>query len=147
MKELGMALLGSFAIFGFFGFKIYPDLEYTGYSSIGNCTGECYEEYVAINGTVVEIEQRKKELANADEFSSIRGLWAGCAACHGQVGQGMGAFPRLAGHTKEYITDRLYAYKNREQVGSMSSTMWAQAGMLSETDIETIGKFIQQELK
>ena len=147
MKELGMALLGSFAIFGFFGFKIYPDLEYTGYSSIGNCTGECYEEYVAINGTVVEIEQRKKELANADEFSSIRGLWAGCAACHGQVGQGMGAFPRLAGHTKEYITDRLYAYKNREQVGAMSSTMWAQAGMLSETDIETIGKFIQQELK
>lgn len=147
MKELGMALLGSFAIFGFFGFKIYPDLEYTGYSSVGNCTGECYEEYIAINGTVVEIERKKQELANADEFSSIRGLWAGCAACHGQNGQGMGAFPRLAGHTKEYITDRLYAYKNRETVGAMSSTMWAQAGMLSDSDIETIGKFIQQELK
>lgn len=147
MKELGMALLGSFAIFGFFGFKIYPDLEYTGYSSVGNCTGECYEEYIAINGTVVEIERKKQELANADEFSSIRGLWAGCAACHGQNGQGMGAFPALAGQTKEYITDRLYAYKNRETVGAMSSTMWAQAGMLSDSDIETIGKFIQQELK
>ena len=60
MKELGMALLGSFAIFGFFGFKIYPDLEYTGYSSVGNCTGECYQEYVKVNGTVVEQLQRQQ---------------------------------------------------------------------------------------
>ena len=71
MKELGMALLGSFAIFGFFGFKIYPDLEYTGYSSVGNCTGQCYAEYVELNGTAVEIEQRKQALAQSDEFSSI----------------------------------------------------------------------------
>lgn len=146
MKELGMALFGTFAIALFFGFKVYPDLEYSGVSGGHSCTGECYEEYVAINGTVVEIEQRKKELANADEFSSIRGLWAGCAACHGQNGQGMGAFPALAGQTQDYIVNRLYQYKNREQVGSMSSTMWAQAGMLSETDIETLGKFIEVEL-
>ncbi len=141
-----MALFGTFAIALFFGFKVYPDLEYSGVSGGHSCTGECYEEYVAINGTVVEIEQRKKELANADEFSSIRGLWAGCAACHGQNGQGMGAFPALAGQTQDYIVNRLYQYKNREQVGSMSSTMWAQAGMLSETDIETLGKFIEVEL-
>lgn len=146
MRELGMALFGTFAIALFFGFKIYPDLEYSGVGTGHSCTGECYEEYVAINGTVVEIEQRKKELANADEFSSIRGLWAGCAACHGQNGQGMGAFPALAGQTQDYIVNRLYQYKNREQVGSMSSTMWAQAGMLSETDIETLGKFIEVEL-
>ena len=146
MRELGMALFGTFAIALFFGFKVYPELEYSGVSGGHSCTGECYEEYVAINGTVVEIEQRKKELANADEFSSIRGLWAGCAACHGQNGQGMGAFPALAGQTQDYIVNRLYQYKNREQVGSMSSTMWAQAGMLSETDIETLGKFIEVEL-
>ena len=142
-----MALMGTFAIALFFGFKIYPDLEYTGGTSVSSCTGQCYVDYVEQFGTAVEIEQRKQALANADEFSSIRGLWAGCAACHGQVGQGMGAFPRLAGHTKEYITDRLYAYKNKETIGAMSSTMWAQAGMLSDSDIETIGKFIQQELK
>lgn len=147
MKELGMALLGSFAIFGFFGFKIYPDLEYTGYSSVGNCTGECYEEYVRINGTAVEIEQKKKEIASADEFSSIRGLWAGCAACHGQNGEGMGAFPKLAGQSKQYIVERLTTYKNKGQVGAMSSTMWAQAGMLSESDIDTIGKFVEETLK
>ena len=146
MKELGMALFGTFAIALFFGFKIYPDLEYSGYSSVGSCYGECYEEYVKLNGTVVEIEQAKQAAANEDPFSSIRGLWAGCAACHGQQGQGMGAFPALAGQSSEYIIDRLTTYKNRGQVGPMSSTMWAQAGMLSEQEIETIGKFIEETL-
>ena len=124
----------------------HANLEYKGYERIHGCTGECYEEYVALNGTVVEIEQRKRELASQDEFSSIRGLWAGCAACHGQKGEGMGAFPKLSGQTSEYIIDRLTTYKNRGNVGAMSSTMWAQAGMLSEDDIETIGKFIGETL-
>ena len=77
MRELGMTLLGCFAIFCFFVFKIYPTLEYKGYSSNQSCTGECYEEYVALNGTSVEIEQRKKALAAGDPFSDIRGIWAG----------------------------------------------------------------------
>jgi len=29
----------------------------------------------------------------------------------------------------------------------MSSTMWAQAGMLSDNDIQTIGKFIEETMK
>jgi|TARA_B100001939_G_scaffold345907_1_gene363544 cytochrome c553 len=147
MKELGLALLGSFSIFGFFATVVYPDLEYTGYSSTHNCTGECYEEYVRINGTVVEQLQAQQAAAAEDPFSSIRGLWAGCAACHGQNGEGMGAFPKLSGQSKEYIVGRLNAYKNKEQVGAMSSTMWAQAGMLSESDIDTIGKFVEETLK
>ena len=122
----------------------YNNLDYKGYERVQGCYGECYEEYVALNGTVVEIEQRKQELANADEFSSIRGLWAGCAACHGAQGQGMGAFPALAGRDAEYIIDRLTTYKNRGQVGAMSSTMWAQAGMLSDADIKTIGEFVEK---
>ena len=62
MKELGMALFGASCILGFFAFVIYPDLEYKGYSSTHNCTGECYEEYVRVNGTTVEIEQKKNFL-------------------------------------------------------------------------------------
>lgn len=146
MRELGMALLGTCAIALFFGFKIYPDLEYTGGEGGHSCYGECYVEYVKTYGTVVEIEQRKKELANADEFSSIRSLWAGCAACHGQEGQGMAVFPALAGQTSDYIVERLYQYKNKEQVGGMSSTMWAQAGQLTDEQIKTLGKFIEVEL-
>ena len=147
MKELGMTLFGVGLIAMFFAVKIYPNLEYTGYSSNSSCYGECYEEYVRVNGTLSEIMEKKREIADADEFSSIRGLWAGCAACHGQEGQGMAVFPALAGQSSDYIVDRLNTYKNRGEVGAMSSTMWAQAGMLSDADIQTIGKFIEETMK
>lgn len=142
MKELGMALMGTFAIAMFFGFKVYPDLEYTGYSSQGSCTGECYQEYVALNGTVVEIEQRKKALAEGDPFSSIRSLWAGCAACHGANGGG-GVGPMLAGQSSDDIINKLTIYKDGGQIGAQSALMWGQASMLSEQDIKTIGEFVQ----
>ena len=146
MKELGMTMLGVLAIGIFFVAKVYPNLEYTGYSSNSSCTGQCYVDYVALNGTSVEIEQRKKALANLDEFSDIRSLWAGCAACHGAEGQGMAVFPKLAGQNKDYIVSRLNAYKNRETVGNMSSTMWSQAGMLSDAQMDMIGDFIEAGL-
>ena len=146
MKELGMTLLGVLAISIFFVAKVYPNLEYSGYSSNSSCTGQCYVDYVALNGTAVEIEQRKQALANLDEFSDIRSLWAGCAACHGQAGEGMAVFPALAGRDKAYIVGRLNTYKNRGQVGAMSSTMWAQAGMLSADQMEQIGKFVEAGL-
>lgn len=134
-----LAMIGTIAM-------AYNNLEYKNVPRTTSCTGECYIEYVKLNGTPSEIERRKQALAAEDEFSSIKGLWAGCAACHGQEGEGMGPFPKLAGQNADYITSRLYAYKNRETVGNMSSTMWAQAGMLSEQDIETIGKFIEETL-
>jgi len=124
----------------------YDNLEYKGYASTNNCTGECYEKYVEENGTVVEQLQAKAEEAASDPFSSIRGLWAGCAACHGQSGQGMGVFPKLAGQSSESIIEKLTIYKNRGEVGNMSSTMWAQASVLSEQDIETLGQFIQETM-
>ena len=121
----------------------YNNLEYRGVPHSTNCIETCYEEYVALNGTAPEIEQRKKALAAQDEFSSIKGLWAGCAACHGAEGQGMAVFPKLAGQSSDYITSRLYAYQNRETVGNMSSTMWAQAGQLTDDQIATLGKYIE----
>tara|TARA_Y100000768_G_C23841027_1_gene616178 strand:+ start:143 stop:586 length:444 start_codon:yes stop_codon:yes gene_type:complete len=125
----------------------YDNLEYKGYSSAHSCTGDCYVKYVEENGTPAQIEQKKQVAAQSDPFSSIKGLWAGCAACHGQKGEGMGVFPKLAGRDASYISEKLYAYKNREEVGSMSSTMWAQAGMLSDGDIDTISKFIEETMK
>ena len=142
MKELGMALLGTFAISMFFGFKIYPDLEYTGTGSVSSCTGNCYLNYVALNGTPAEIEQRKKALAEGDPFSSIRSLWAGCAACHGANGGG-GVGPMLAGQSSDDIINKLTIYKNNGQIGAQSALMWGQAAMLSEQDIKTIGEFVQ----
>ena len=147
MRELGMVLFGCMFLFGFFATMIYPELEYTGYSSTHSCTGECYEEYVRTHGSVVEQLIAKREEAAGDPFSSIKPLWAGCAACHGQEGQGIASFPRLAGQSSDYIVGRLISYKNRETIGAMSSTMWGQAAMLSDSDIELLGEFIQETMK
>ena len=147
MKELGMALLATASIGLFCAVAIYPDMKYTGGKSNSSCTGECYEEYVAMFGTSVEQEQRKQALAAEDEFSSIKSLWTGCAACHGQNGEGNAVFPMLAGQSADYITGRLYAYRNGEGIGPMSATMWAQASNLSDSDIDTIGKFIEETMK
>tara|TARA_Y100000289_G_scaffold63953_1_gene75117 strand:+ start:317 stop:763 length:447 start_codon:yes stop_codon:yes gene_type:complete len=125
----------------------YDNLEYKGYPRAQACTGDCYVKYVEENGTVVDQLMAKREEAALDPYSSIRGLWAGCAACHGSEGQGMGVFPRLSGQTSDYIQERLVSYKNRETIGNMSSTMWAQAGMLSDQDIETLGKFIEETME
>ena len=58
------------------------------------------------------------------------------------------SFRRVVGNTPLLkISEKLYAYKNREQVGAMSSTMWAQASMLSDQDIQTLSDFIQKELE
>ena len=141
-----MVLFGCFIFAGFFSGVIYPNLEYKGYPRNSSCTGECYAEYVRVHGTVVEQLQKQQAAAAEDPFSSIRGLWAGCAACHGNEGQGMGVFPKLAGQSADYISGRLYQYQNGETVGNMSSTMWAQAGMLSDSDISTISQFIEETM-
>ena len=142
MRELFQVLTGIAAIAVFFAFMIYPNLAYSGYSSNSSCTGECYEEYVALNGTPAEIEMAKAELAMADDFSSIRSLWAGCAACHGAQGQG-GVGPMLAGQSSNDIIMKLTTYKNGGTIGPQSALMWGQAGMLSEKDIQTIGEFVK----
>mgnify|MGYP006090417777 FL=1 len=147
MRELGLVLTGCFVFALFFVGVIYPNVEYKNVPSNNSCTGMCYAEYVELNGTVVEQLKAKQILANADEFSSIRSLWSGCAACHGAEGQGMAVFPKLAGQSQDYIVDRLNTYKNNGTVGNMSATMWAQAGMLSDADINMLGKFIEVELK
>ena len=146
MKELGMVIFGCLIFAGFFSGFIYPNLEYKGYPRNSSCTGECYAEYVRVHGTVVEQLQKQQAAAAEDPFSSIRGLWAGCAACHGNEGQGMVVFPKLAGQSADYISGRLYQYQNGETVGNMSSTMWAQAGMLSDSDISTISQFIEETM-
>ena len=143
MKELGMVLAGVVTFFCFFAFVIFPDLEYKGYPSTHNCTGECYEEYVRIHGTTVDILKAQQALAAGDPFSDIRSLWAGCAACHGSDGGG-GVGPMLAGQSSVDILGKLNTYKDRGQVGPMSQMMWGQAANLSEQEIKLISDFVEQ---
>ena len=78
---VGLLMIGFVLTFGGLLYYTYDNLEYKGYPRISSCTGECYEEYVRKHGTAVEQLVAKQEAASLDEYSSIRGLWAGCAAC------------------------------------------------------------------
>ena len=145
MKELGMTLIGCSVISIFIAGFIYPNIEIKNQPSNRSCIDECHEESVRKYGTVVDIARAQQVAAAGDPFSDIRSLWTGCAACHGVDGGG-GIGPKLAGQTSDYISGRLITYKNNGTVGSQSALMWGQAGMLSDTQIQTIGKFIQEGL-
>ena len=146
MNEITGMVIGAVVALSGLLYVTYDNLEYKGYPNNKSCTGECYEAYVKEHGTVVDQLLAKRAEAQEDPFSAIRGLWAGCAACHGQSGEGMGAFPRLSGRDASYISDKLLAYKNKETIGPMSQTMWGQAGMLTQQQIDLISEFVEVEL-
>lgn len=128
-------------------YYITTNLEYKGYSRVQGCYDECYDNYIKEHGSLLEQLEEKNEQALADPYSNIRGLWGGCAACHGQNGQGVGAFPSLIGKDEDYIIEALTQYRNKETRGGMSSTMWSQASILSDADIKTLADFIENELE
>lgn len=144
MNDVGGLVLSFCVAFCGLLYYTYDNLEYKGYPRNSSCTGQCYADYVAEHGTVVEQLLAKQEAAAEDPFSSIRGLWAGCAACHGNEGQGIGVFPALAGGAQDYIYEALVQYKNKETRGAMSATMWAQAGQLSDQEMKTLSEYIEQ---
>ena len=142
MREFGLALGATTLFFSIFLYATGNELTM---KTNGNCSGECYQEYVTQFGDVVEHERRKQQLAAGDPFSDIRGLWAGCAACHSANGSG-GIGPKLAGQTADYISNKLVIYKNNGTVGAQSALMWGQAAMLTDGQIDTISKFIDEGL-
>ena len=111
MSDIAGLMITFCLAFGGLLYVTYDNLEYKGYPRNSSCYGECYEEYIKEHGTIVEQLKAKQAEAAGDPFSSIRGLWAGCAACHGQDGGGIGAFPKLSGQTAGYIEGRLYSYR------------------------------------
>ncbi len=106
------------------------------------CIGECYEEYVAANGTVVEQARAQAEAAAAMNPAELgKAAYAACAACHGAAGEG-GVGPQLQGRDSDFVTTALTAYKNRETRGEQSAMMWTVATPLSEADINNLAAFV-----
>ena len=142
MREFGLAAGGALLLFSMFLYTNGNDLSMENNKA---CYGECYEEYVKLFGDTVENEKRKQQLAAGDPFSDIRGLWSGCAACHGTDGAG-GIGPRLKGQTAGYITEKLAIYRDNGIVGDQSALMWGQAANLTDTQIDIISQFVEAGL-
>jgi len=115
----------------------------TGRPSVNICTGECYQSYLAEQGTLQEQEGAKR--AAAAELSPVelgRTLYVSCQACHGAGGEG-GLGPQVSGRDSSYIAEALKAYKNGETRGAQSALMWGTASALSEADIENLSIFVE----
>lgn len=106
------------------------------------CIGECYQAYLATNGTVVEQARAQAEAAAAMNPVELgKAAFTACQSCHGTAGEG-GVGPQLQGRDAAYITTALTAYKNRETRGEQSSLMWGVATPLADNDINNIAEFV-----
>jgi cbb3-type cytochrome c oxidase subunit III len=66
-------------------------------------------------------------------------LSAACAHCHGTDGNSSsGAYPSLAGQTKEYVYSQIKAFKEGRRTNSQMSPM---VGILSDEDMQNLADF------
>ena len=86
--------------------------------------------------------------AMADDMVATKKLYKKeCRSCHGPTGKGLASYPKLAGHTAEYIADKLTRYRAGEKFGPNTPLMAPRAKKLSDEDIANIAAFIGTEFQ
>ncbi len=65
-----------------------------------------------------------------------------CKNCHGPTAKGLASFPKLAGYTAEYLTERLEQYRAGEKLGPNTALMKPNATGLSDEDIANLAAYI-----
>lgn len=65
-----------------------------------------------------------------------------CAVCHGQNAEGMGNYPRLAGLTRDEISNKLMDYRAGKQLGPLTAIMAASARDLTDAEIEALAAYL-----
>ncbi|MEM9256340.1 MAG: c-type cytochrome [Pseudomonadota bacterium] len=109
---------------------------------VHGCTGDCYEQWQAETGGVVQIalaQAAAKAEASPEELG--KAAYAQCIACHGAGGEG-GIGPALAGSPADAISGALIEYRAGETRGAQSALMWSQSRELSDTDINNLAAYI-----
>lgn len=142
MKNLVLPVIA--LVFAFVIFDIaYSGLEVKSRPSVHSCSGECYENYVAANGTIADQQRAAAEAAASASPAELgQQTYASCQACHGAGGEG-GIGPQLQGRDAAYITAALTAYRNGETRGAQSQLMWPSAAALSPRDIENLAAYVE----
>jgi cytochrome c5 len=90
-----------------------------------------------------EVPAEPEAEAVAGDPTAGQAKFATCIACHGAKGEGMGIFPKLAGHTAEETVDLLTRYRAGETVGPNTPLMAPQAMALSDEDIANLAAYIE----
>ena len=84
--------------------------------------------------------------ASADDLTDRKSGYeiyvAQCISCHGDLGQGVGDNPKLAGLTVADVDARLKAYREGKQVGPKTAVMAPMAKSLSDDEIDALARYI-----
>lgn len=122
--------------------SVTSNLEIQGHPDTNICVGECYADYVAANGNIVEQEKRRAEAAASMSPAELgKTAFMPCQACHGADASG-GVGPRLLGNDASFIVDALHTYKANGTRGTQSAMMWGIAAPLSDTEIDNLAAYI-----
>ena len=73
--------------------------------------------------------------------ASGQSLYATCMGCHGATGSG-GVGPQLTGKTKDFLVERMKAYRAGEQVGPMTAMMAPMASAMTDEQIDRVVDYI-----
>lgn len=65
-----------------------------------------------------------------------------CAVCHGQMAEGMGNYPRLAGLSSDEISNKLMDYRAGKQMGPLTAIMAATAKNLTDEEIAALSAYL-----
>jgi cytochrome c553 len=65
-----------------------------------------------------------------------------CATCHGPNGQGLAAYPKLAGLSADVAKAKLTDYKAGKQMGPQTTVMAPIAAKLSDSDIDALAQYV-----
>ncbi len=90
------------------------------------------------DGGVARVERGKKLFVQG---ATDRGIPA-CSSCHGDEGQGLATFPRIAGQHADYVTKQLFVFQRTEGRPD-GAVMKAVAHGLTPGDIADAAAFLQ----
>lgn len=68
---------------------------------------------------------------------------AACTSCHGQHGEGVNQFPRLAGQHADYIIKQLHVFQLNVDERPRGEVMKAVCGNMSEQDMRAVAAFVE----
>lgn len=78
----------------------------------------------------------------AAAFDAAATYKSSCASCHGDKGEGVATFPKLAGKTAEEVKAKLADYKAGKTVGPQTAVMAPNASKLSDSEIDAMATYI-----
>ncbi len=65
-----------------------------------------------------------------------------CRGCHGATAKGASSYPKLVGHSEEYLIDKLVRYRAGEKFGPNTPLMAQRVKRLSDQDLANVTAFV-----